>query len=430
MRPGGKTILLSAYACEPNRGSEPGVGWNWAVELAALGHDVWVLTQPEHAPAIARFLEQVPTDRLHFRYVGVPGLDHWSRMPGRLSSVCYLMHVFIWQWLAYFEARALTRQVRFDLVHHLTMCSIRVPSLMGRLGIPFVYGPVAGGDRPPMALRASFPAKARRYEALRDLANLWIRLDPMLRQTFHRATAILTSTPQTRQLVPRRYQGKATVQLSIGTPPVTTGHEARLRPPGELRLMFAGRLLSWKGLHLALRALSELRRELPGATLTVIGSGPDEAWLKGLATELGLEGAVDWIPWLPQEEVFKAYARHDVFLFPSMRDSGGMVILEALGNGLPVVCLDLGGPGTIVDATCGRAVPTHGQGEREVVTALHSALAGLARDPDRLKTLSAGARARAEQFTWRRLVRHTYDMLWRSLESSASPPSRGMASSR
>ncbi|HEY9857844.1 MAG TPA: glycosyltransferase family 4 protein [Stenomitos sp.] len=430
MRPKGKTILLSAYACEPNRGSEPGIGWNWAVELTALGHEVWVLTQPEHAPAIARALEQAPMDRLHVRYVGVPGLDHWSRMPGRLSSVCYLLHVFVWQWLAYLEARALTRRIRFDLVHHLTMGSIRVPCWMGQLGIPFLYGPVAGGDCPPKALRASFPAKARRYEALRDLANLWIRLDPLLQQTFRRATAILTATPQTRQLLPRCYQGKATVQLAIGTPPVTTEHGPRQRPPGELRLMFAGRLLSWKGLHLALRALSELRREVPGASLTVIGSGPDEAWLKGLAAELGLEGAVDWIPWLPQEEVLKAYARHDVFLFPSMRDSGGMVVLEALGNGLPVICLDLGGPGAIVDATCGRIVPTHGKGEREIVTGLHSALASLARDPDRLKQLSAGARARAEQFTWRRLVRHTYDALWRSLESSGPSWSDGVASAR
>lgn len=422
MRHEGKTILLSAYACEPFRGSEPGTGWNWAVEIAALGHEVWVLTQPEHEPAISRALALEPNDRLHFVYVGLPVLDHWSRMPRPVSAACYLLHVYLWQLRAYVWARALHRRLDFDLVHHLTIGSIRVPSLMGRLGAPFVYGPIAGGDCPPKALRASFPRKARRYELIREISNRWIRLDPFVQGTLRRAAAILATTHQTQALLPTRYQAKSQVQPSIGTPsgPMAP-REPRNRASGDLKLMFAGRLLCWKGVHLALKALAEARAVLPGIRMTIIGNGPDEAWLKALAHDLGLDTAIDWIAWLKQEEVMQAYAEHDVFLFPSMRDSGGNVVLEALGSGLPVVCLDLGGPGVLVDPTCGRVVPTSGETEATVVAALKEALLSLARDPRLLAELGRGALERAKQFTWSRMVGQAYASLRPLLEGPARP---------
>jgi glycosyltransferase involved in cell wall biosynthesis len=196
--------------------------------------------------------------------------------------------------------------------------------------------------------------------------------------------------------------------MEIGTetaPVPAPGADARnLR---ELRVLYMGRLIYWKGLHLALRAFAEARQTLPGARMTVIGSGPDEKWLHSIGEELNLNGAVDWIPWLPQPKALQAYSQHDVLLFPSLHESSGNVVLEALARALPVVCLDLGGPGVMVDGTCGRAVATGGRSEAEVVHGLAAALVELTA-PDAWQGAARGALARAREYRWESIVANVY----------------------
>ena len=97
---------------------------------------------------------------------------------------------------------------------------------------------------------------------------------------------------------------------------------------------------------------------------TIVGDGPARSGLQRLAAELGVNDAVRWVPWVPHAELHEHYYQHDVLLFPSLRDSGGMVVLEALAHGLPVVCTDLGGPGVIVNERCGRVVQNGGTKQR------------------------------------------------------------------
>jgi glycosyltransferase involved in cell wall biosynthesis len=138
--------------------------------------------------------------------------------------------------------------------------------------------------------------------------------------------------------------------------------------------------------------------------MTVIGKGPDEKWLQDLAASLGLDDAVTWISYLEHAGVMRAYGRHDAFLFPSLHDSSGNVVLEALSLGLPVVCLDAGGPAVLVDPSCGFKVRP---GEPEqVVEDLARALDELARDPALRRAMSQAAVDRAhEDFSWTHQVR-------------------------
>ncbi len=121
---------------------------------------------------------------------------------------------------------------------------------------------------------------------------------------------------------------------------------ARTAPSGDLyRLLYVGRLLEWKGIDLALHAVSQLKQSHPGIRFTIVGDGPASTRLHKLAEELGLSEIVEWVRWVPHTLVQEYYRSADVFLFPSLRDSGGMAVLEAMAHGLPVVCTDLGGPG-------------------------------------------------------------------------------------
>ncbi|MFQ5785438.1 MAG: glycosyltransferase [Alphaproteobacteria bacterium] len=403
-------ILLSAYACEPGLGSEPAVGWHWAVELARLGHEVRVLTREANRPRIEQALAgMAPAWRPGFLYYDLPRWTRRWKRGGRGIRLYYLL----WQWGALRRAREVHANEGFERVHHVTFAGVRQPSFMGRLGVPFVFGPLAGGERAPPRLRRGCGLRGRLLERLRDGANQLVRFDPLMAAAFRRAARIYVTSEETRDLLPRRFRDKARVALAIGW----DGENALSGPAaaddaadgGPLRLLFAGRLVHWKGLHLGLAAFRRLLDTGIDARLTVVGHGPDARRLRRIARELGLDGRIDWTPWLAREALAAVYVRHHVLLYPSLHDSGGMVVLEALGSGLPVVCLDLGGPGVLVDADCGRVVATAGRDERRVAADLAEALAGLAADPEERRRLAAGARRRADAFRWRRLVQGIYD---------------------
>jgi glycosyltransferase involved in cell wall biosynthesis len=396
-------VLLSAYACAPNQGSEPGVGWNWGAKLAARGHEVVVITRSNNRRAIESEMAGRARGSLRFVYYDLPKWARWWKKGRRGIHLYYLL----WQWGAYRVARRLLRKTTFDLVHHVTLASLRQPSFMGLLGIPFIFGPVAGGESVPRQLRQSFPRRGRIQDALRDFTNRLIRFDPLMRMTFSRAEQILVTSPAAARLLPACSANKAKVRLAIGVD-LQKPVQAAKNGNGS-RLLYAGNLLYLKGVHLALRTLAEVRKKLPHASLTVIGSGPDEHWLRRLARDLGVEQAVTWVGKLPQQQLFRAYREYDALLFPSLRDSGGLVVLEALAQGLPVICLDLGGPGVIVDDSCGRRVATGQQDEAGVVRALAKHIEELASDPQLLAQLHQGAYRRACEFSWDALVSAVYD---------------------
>lgn len=123
---------------------------------------------------------------------------------------------------------------------------------------------------------------------------------------------------------------------------------------------------------------------------------------------MGVKDAIEWVPWMNHEELSSAYLQHDVFLFPSLHDMGGSVILEAFAHGLPVVCLDLGRPGVMVNETCGRVIRTGGLREEEVIQLISDSLIELATDPELRYRLSEGAQSRTSQFIWRDVVKQVY----------------------
>ena len=348
-------ILLSAYACSPTRGSEPGIGWWWALELTRRGHEVCVLTQTHFRKSIEEHHSaRTGSTRLRFVYYGLPGRGDKSRrwrVPNRLYFV-------LWQWGAARFAKMLHRSEHFDLVHHITFGSIRIPSFMGRLGTPFILGPVGGGESAPFNLRVGFGWRGWTTDLVRDLSNSWVRMDPLMRQAFARAKRILVTSEQTRALVPRRFQSKSHLQLAIGCDEqnILKAPQTKRRGRAGFRVLYVGRHLYWKGMHIGIRAFDEHLRSHSSSRLQIVGDGPQERQWRKYVSRLGLAESVEWTPWLSKNELVSVFDQHDVFLFPSLHDSGGMVVLEALCRGLPVVCLDLGGPGQIVDDTCGRVI--------------------------------------------------------------------------
>ena len=398
-------VLLSAFECAPGVGSETEVGWRWALEIAGLGHEVVVLTWTRdraiHERAAAAGM--VPPS-VRFEYV----MPRWLEALRQRGLPLQLVHLS-WQAAAYRHARLLIGRERFDLVHHITYCVIRQPSFMGRLPLPFVLGPVGGGETAPFALRRGMGTRGWLLDLLRDGLNLIARADPITRSALRAARLIYVSSPDTARLVPDRLQDKVRVQLQIGIEEqeIEAAALGDLHAEGELRLLYVGRCLAWKGMHLGLEALARLRARGCPARLTIAGSGAAARRWRVVARRLGVEDAVDWLSWVPHERMPEVYRANDLLLFPSLHDSGGHVVLEAMAYGLPVVCFDLGGPGSMVDASSGRVVATARRSRAEVTGALADALQELA-DPEIRRQLGQSARNRVRRYDWRRQVAAVY----------------------
>jgi len=260
-----KRILLSAYACEPGRGSEPGVGWHWAMEIARRGHEVWVLTRANNQPCIEAWLSDVQSiPNLNFLYYDLPAwLRRWKK---KVRGGIYVYYV-LWQWGAYRFAKASHKRKQFDVAHHITFVSVRFPSFLGNLGAPFIFGPLAGGERAPWRLRAGYGWRGWILDGLRDLSNLLVRVAPLMRQTFRQAERIYATSEQTISLLPRKHRAKASVHLPIGFDaaniPSSSDHlRSSSGNKGEFSLLYVGRLLFWKGMHLGLPAFARLLEKL------------------------------------------------------------------------------------------------------------------------------------------------------------------------
>jgi glycosyltransferase involved in cell wall biosynthesis len=405
-------ILVSAYACEPDRGSDPGVGWNQVVQIARF-NEVWVITRKNNKASIE--LGNGAPANVHWIYFDLPFfLRFWKK--GQRGVHLYY---YIWQVLIYPVARRLHKRIHFDLAHHVTFVSYWAPSLLCLLPVPFVWGPIGGGDGTPKAFLRGFSFRGRIYERLRRAAIRLGELDPFVRLTARRARLTLAMTRETEKRLARL--GCRDV-LPLGESGLGDGElrdlfSLPLRTGGSFRLVSVGRLLHLKGYHLSLRAFALLKHRFPESTYWLIGAGPELRRLEVLARQLGVGQAVRFLGKMPRRQVLEKFAECDVLVHPSLHDSGGWVCLESMAAGRPVICLALGGPAMQVTSETGIKVSA-GSSE-QTVRDLAKAMERLAADGDLRALMADAARKRvAEVYSWKAKGERMRELYDRALEET------------
>src|SRR5262249_5336995 len=152
----------------PDKGSEEGVGWSVPREMARH-HDIWVITCEDNRPAIERELAQRPQPGLHFVCWDLP---RWARSwHGGNAVLGGHLHYYIWQLCILGIARSLHAKLKFDLIHHVTFVRYSTPSFVCFLRVPFVWGPVGGGESGPRSFWWSAGWRPAAWEGLRELAR-------------------------------------------------------------------------------------------------------------------------------------------------------------------------------------------------------------------------------------------------------------------
>jgi glycosyltransferase involved in cell wall biosynthesis len=331
-------VLLSAYACEPNKGSEPEVGWRWAMQMARF-HDVTVLTRTNNQTNIEAGLRALPQDQPRPRFIYFDGGPLALRLKKTFGAV-HLYYVF-WQRSARAVVADLVRRGDYDLLHHVTFAGYRFDTTVFGHGVPAIWGPLGGMESIPMRLLPWRHPFTLAVEILRNAHNTLQSMPfHVLPDRAAKSSLILVSTKET-QAAFARLKIDSTLFPTIGIEREAISSRLLSAPKGVLEFLFVGRVLALKGLELALQAL---KRSQTGARLTIVGDGPFLQELKNLTRRLDLESRVIFRGRLAREEILGMIPQFHVFLFPSLHDSGAFAVLEAMANGLPVICLDCGGP--------------------------------------------------------------------------------------
>ena len=233
-------ILLSAYACEPNRGSEPGVGWQWALQLVKK-HEVYVLTRQNNEEVIQKYFEEHgEIGNLHFIYYDLPKAMIWLKHHGLPVNIYY-------EWWLYGSARKaakLHRTIHFDMAHHITFGVFRDATFLYRLGIPVVLGPMGGGETTPKNLLNQYRWPVERFlEHLRLWVNHLSLCNPFLRKSFSRSSLLLCKTKETQRWL-GKWQEKTKIYLEIGIHKMAAASEIHQRQKDNF--LYVGRFIPLK----------------------------------------------------------------------------------------------------------------------------------------------------------------------------------------
>ena len=410
-------VLLLAYYCSPDRGSEYTEGWNRALQCAKH-FDTWVICQggktEEQITAYLRTHGPVPGLNFEFLPFG-----SWEEPLSRARGLEWILYN-LWQRRALPLARRLHERLGFDLVHQVTCIAFREPGYSWKLDAPFVWGPIAGTENYPWRFLPEAGFTNAACEFIRTVTNgFQLRFGRRVRQAARRASVLLASNSCGREQL-NRFHGVSPLLMSDAG--ISAVADVVRRPrSGEapLRILWSGQFVARKALSLLLKAMAEMPPDVP-VQLRVLGRGRMEQRWKRLAGKLGLDDRIEWLGWLPYQEALEQYAWADVFAFTSLRDAMGNVVLEALANGLPVVCLDHHGVHDTVTERCGVKVPV--ENRRQVVDDLRGALVRLAGDPALLAAMSQAAPERAREFLWSRLGAQMTDVYRQVLGIDAETP--------
>lgn len=399
-------ILLLAYACEPDRGSEPGVGWKWALNLAKdRTKDIYVLTRSNNWESIdAYWTKNICPNNLHFFYYDLPTPFIWGKHHGLPVNIYYS----IWLQGCVGYMLELHMKFEFDMVHHITFGVYRDVCPIYKLKIPYVLGPLGGGEATPSGMMKMYSVKETISERFRGLVNKISLLNPCLHKSFDYASLIFTKTKETQTTL-HKWRYKTLINLEIG---IDKTYKQNKQERDKELFIFVGRFVHWKGVKLALKAFCIFQKAHPSAKMLFIGKGDMQSYINRIAMENGLDNNIQIIPWISQKELAFYYDKSCAMLFPSLHDSSGNVVLEALSHGLPVICLDCGGPvGILGDNLMEMVEPTANRSVDCVANGLAMKMAMLSSDSLKYSGISRKCLERAGMMLWENTISNTYKLI-------------------
>jgi len=398
-------VLIASITCHPTAGSEAYVGWQ-AVSLLRHEHELWVLTSLWCKEAIEEAVaSEEGWENVHFIYadeaLGVRP-SHPNRMIARLES---WTRYHSWCRLAHRCATALSSGIQFDLGHHVTYASWRMGSPLSGLGIPWIWGPIGGGERFPWRLLRILSPVAAGFELFRTVSTRFSMFSPSVRRAVRDASLILPNNPETEDLLIRLgakpEKTRRLVQSFLPEEKLDRLKPASKEDPkacGVLRIVAGGNLEGRKGVAIALKALALVKQSGIPFQYRYLGKGPELGHLKKLTDRLNLSSEVEFCDSLRGDDYIHALQQSHIYLLPSLREGVPLTQLEAMAAGCVPVVAACGGAGPMALEAGSRPIPVGTA--PEMAEAIAERLGGLWKLPLQWHAQSEGAaRAIREKYS-------------------------------
>ena len=388
------SILINAYACSPNMGSEPGMAWNWCVNLANYC-ELHIITEGEFQDKIKASLPTLPQGKnMHFYYN--PVSEEIRKMCWNQGDWRFYKYYKEWQWKTYLIAKDICKKAHIDILHQLNMIGFREPGYLWKIpDIPFIWGPVDAKESFPMAYLEGASLKTKLFIQLKNTITKWqLQHAKRVHMAARRASYVISASSNSQQVFKKYFQIESPLLNETGC--YIQEHPIVDKSQKEyLDVLWVGKLDFRKQLGLALQSIAKTQN--PYIKLHIVGGGNSLPY-QALAKELGIEAQCKWYGTVSHEEVQRIMQESDVFFFTSVAEGTPHVVLEAIGNNLPVICFNTCGQGDSVNEKVGIKISltTPKQSIIDFATKINY----LYQNKSILQQLSEGCNKRQKELSW------------------------------
>jgi glycosyltransferase involved in cell wall biosynthesis len=423
-------VLVIAEAANPEWTSVPLVGWSHYRALSEIV-DVHLVTQVRNRAAVmaAGLREGTDFTSIDSEMVAAPlyklatflrrGTDRaWTIDTAIAALSYYYFEQMVWN--RFFNGKS---NIQYNLVHRITPLSPTTPSILAKrlraIGIPFIVGPLNGGVPWPKEFYSTRKKEGEWLSSVRDIYKLL----PSYRETREYANAIIIGSKDTWGQYVGEYKSKL---IYMPENAINLKHFGKVRREKSsiLKAAFVGRLVPYKGCDMVISAICEFIKNRK-ITLDIFGDGPQYIELENQVKEMGLRDGVQFHGFVKNSEMQDLLVQSDIFLFPSIREFGGGVVLEAMALGVVPIVVDYGGPSEFVNASCGYLLQLDSR--EKIVQQLSSLVEAILKDPSGLQEKRVNCQERVRKFfTWEVKAKQTKKIYEWVTGKSTEKPDFGM----
>lgn len=391
-------ILINAYACGPNRGSEPGMAWNWCTHLAKYC-ELHIITEGEFRGDIEEVQPRLEQGKnMHFYYLPVD--EKVRKMCWNQGDWRFYYYYKKWQKSAFKKAEEILSCTHIDVLHQLNMVGFREPGYLWKIkDVPLIWGPIGGMEQTPCKYLDGLPFIQKSKFVLKNIINDWQRKhDIRVKSTITSASYVIGATQESVDIVKNYHRKNNTIHINE-TGCDATMIETSRQEEDTFGIVWCGRIIYTKRIDIALKAICKVK-DLHNIKLHIIGDGTEAevSKAKNLIKDLKIEDLTIWHGRTPHKEVQSIMQKSNLFFFTSIKETTSTVILEAIQNRLPILCFDAFGFGPIVDSTVGIKIPL--TNPEQSVKDFAEKIDYLYHHREKLQRMSEGCKAKQIALSW------------------------------